>query len=63
MNLILTCTSSFFIGKYVPALSYTIHTKNPGAKQHVNFKGRNDIILISLNVLHVKTVELCTVYV
>ncbi|PSN49676.1 hypothetical protein C0J52_22833 [Blattella germanica] len=26
-------------GKYVPALSYTIHIKNPDAKQHVNLKG------------------------
>ncbi|PNF39003.1 Venom serine carboxypeptidase [Cryptotermes secundus] len=32
-------TGESYAGKYVPALSYTIHTKNPGAKQVINFKG------------------------
>jgi hypothetical protein len=58
VKIVLTCTISFFPGKYVPAVSYTIHTKNPGAKQRINFKGRNIIILISLNVLHRKIVDL-----
>jgi hypothetical protein len=34
----------------VPALSYTIHTKNPGAKQVINFKGKNETSVISLNL-------------
>ncbi|XP_069681654.1 venom serine carboxypeptidase [Periplaneta americana] len=32
-------TGESYAGKYVPALSYTIHTKNPGAKQKINLKG------------------------
>jgi hypothetical protein len=51
---------SLFIGKYVPALSYTIHTKNPGAKQVINFKGKNKII--NLNKLQIKTEGLYTFY-
>jgi hypothetical protein len=42
---------SLFIGKYVPAVSYTIHTKNPGAKQVINLKGKNKTIVINLNIL------------
>ncbi|KAJ9584276.1 hypothetical protein L9F63_021398, partial [Diploptera punctata] len=32
-------TGESYGGKYVPALSYTIHTKNKDAKQKINFKG------------------------
>ncbi|PSN57995.1 hypothetical protein C0J52_08092 [Blattella germanica] len=32
-------TGESYAGKYVPALSYTIHIKNPDAKQHINLKG------------------------
>jgi gamma-glutamylcysteine synthetase len=46
---------SLFIGKYVPALSYTIHTKNPSAKQVINFKGKNKTTVINLNILQIKT--------
>lgn len=53
---------SMFIGKYVPALSYTIHTKNPGAKQVINFKGKNKTTLINLNILQIKTEGLYTFY-
>jgi hypothetical protein len=37
------CVTSVLPGKYVPAVSYTIHTRNPGAKQHINLKGKNEI--------------------
>jgi hypothetical protein len=43
----------------VPALSYTIHTKNPGAKQIINFKGKNKTTVISLNLLQMKAEGLC----
>jgi hypothetical protein len=62
MNIILTCTTSFFLGKYVPAVSYTIHTKNPTAKQRINLKGRNNTGLICLNMLYRKTVDLHVFY-
>jgi len=32
-------TGESYAGKYVPALSYTIHKKNPTAEKHINFKG------------------------
>lgn len=32
-------TGESYAGKYVPALSYTIHTKNPAAKLKINLKG------------------------
>ena len=45
-------------GKYVPAVSYTIHTRNPGAKQHINLKGKYEITIISSNILHREAVDL-----
>ncbi|KAG8227812.1 hypothetical protein J437_LFUL010970 [Ladona fulva] len=32
-------TGESYAGKYVPAISYTIHEKNPKAKMHINLKG------------------------
>eukprot|EP00095_Tigriopus_kingsejongensis_P005515 maker-scaffold282_size228295-snap-gene-0.10 protein:Tk05515 transcript:maker-scaffold282_size228295-snap-gene-0.10-mRNA-1 annotation:"probable serine carboxypeptidase cpvl precursor" len=32
-------TGESYAGKYVPAVSYKIHTSNPTAKQKINFKG------------------------
>uniref|UniRef100_A0A1B6FEW7 Carboxypeptidase n=1 Tax=Cuerna arida TaxID=1464854 RepID=A0A1B6FEW7_9HEMI len=32
-------TGESYAGKYVPAISYTIHTKNPSAKLKINLKG------------------------
>nr|AKO90271.1 cathepsin A2 [Tigriopus japonicus] len=32
-------TGESYAGKYVPAISYKIHTANPSAKQKINFKG------------------------
>jgi hypothetical protein len=49
---------SLLPGKYIPAVSYTIHTRNPGAKQHINLKGKNEITIISLNILHREAVDL-----
>jgi len=40
---ILMCIISVLPGKYIPAISYTIHTRNPGAKQRINLKGKNEI--------------------
>jgi len=37
------CVTPVLPGKYVPAVSYTIHTRNPGAKQHINLKGKHEI--------------------
>lgn len=45
-------------GKYVPAVSYTIHTRNPGAKQHINLKGKNEITNIIANLLQREAVDL-----
>jgi hypothetical protein len=46
----------------VPALSYTIHTKNPGAKEVINFKGKNKTTIINLNILQIKTEGLYKFY-
>lgn len=34
-------TGESYAGKYVPAISYKIHTANPSAKQKINFKVRS----------------------
>ena len=37
------CVTPVLPGKYIPAVSYTIHTRNLGAKQRINLKGKNEI--------------------
>jgi hypothetical protein len=58
MNIISMFVMSLLLGKYIPAVSYTIHTRNPGAKQHINLKGKNKITTVSLIILHRETVDL-----
>ena len=52
------CVTPVLAGKYVPAVSYTIHTRNPGAKQHINLKGKNEITNIIANLLQREAVDL-----
>jgi hypothetical protein len=32
-----------FTGKYVPAISYTIHKENPSANLKINFQGKINV--------------------
>jgi len=55
---ILLCITPMLPGKYIPAVSYTIHTRNPGAKQQINLKGKNEITNIIANLLQREAMDL-----